>query len=240
MKLTHLKRPSSKPLEEAGPFSYGAKTPRKGSVRDIADKKRKEQDRATPPVEPRDQMVGTAKVQRNLNEGPFGDALKSMKKTYQDVVADPLDKTGKREAAGYVKQFKDEFIRWSYQTQGSDDPNNVELILKFLETQKGFTPEQIAALKKVAGVAPPPAPATEGINMESAKLKLLAQSGVLKEQLSGKEMFKINKLLEQESLTWEQIGFTYKKQGSVFIRESKQLSKTTNKKFTNKSKGAAL
>lgn len=153
MKLTHLKRPSNNPLEEAGPFLYGAKKPRAGSVRDIADKKRKEQERKTLPIEPRDQMVGKAKVERNLNEGPFGDALKSMVKTYKDVSADPLDKTGKREAAGYVKQFKDEFIRWSNQTQNSNDPNNIELILKFLETQKGFTPEQIAAIKKAIGMA---------------------------------------------------------------------------------------
>ena len=50
------------PLDEAGPFSYGAKKPRKGSVADLAAKKRKEQERGRQPIEPRDQMVGVAKV----------------------------------------------------------------------------------------------------------------------------------------------------------------------------------
>lgn len=49
-------------LAEAGPFSYGAKKPRKGSVADLAAQKRKEQERGKKPIEPRDQMVGTAKV----------------------------------------------------------------------------------------------------------------------------------------------------------------------------------
>jgi len=50
------------PVAEAGPFSYGAKKPRKGSVTDLAAKKRKEQEKGRQPAEPRDQMVGVAKV----------------------------------------------------------------------------------------------------------------------------------------------------------------------------------
>ncbi len=49
-------------VKEAGPFSYGAKKPRKGSVADLAAQKRKEQERGRQPIEPKDQMVGTAKV----------------------------------------------------------------------------------------------------------------------------------------------------------------------------------
>jgi hypothetical protein len=49
-------------MAEGGPFSYGKKAPRKGSVADLAAKRRQEQDRKTPPIEPKDQMVGTAKV----------------------------------------------------------------------------------------------------------------------------------------------------------------------------------
>ena len=49
-------------VAEAGPFSYGAKKPRKGSVADLAAKKRKEQEKGKQPIEPRDQKVGTAKV----------------------------------------------------------------------------------------------------------------------------------------------------------------------------------
>jgi hypothetical protein len=49
-------------VAEAGPFSYGAKKPRKGSVAYLAAQKRKEQERGRQPIEPRDQMVGVAKV----------------------------------------------------------------------------------------------------------------------------------------------------------------------------------
>jgi hypothetical protein len=48
-------------VNEAGPFSYG-KPPRKGSIADLAAKKRKEQERGKQPIEPKDQMVGVAKV----------------------------------------------------------------------------------------------------------------------------------------------------------------------------------
>jgi hypothetical protein len=53
-------------IDEAGPFSYGAKPPKKGSVADLAAKKRKQQN--TKPTEPKDQMVGTAKVK--VDEAP--------------------------------------------------------------------------------------------------------------------------------------------------------------------------
>jgi len=49
-------------VTEAGPFSYGAKPPRKGSVAYNAMMKRKEQEKNKPPIEPKDQMVGAAKV----------------------------------------------------------------------------------------------------------------------------------------------------------------------------------
>jgi len=56
-------------VAEGGPFSYGKKAPRKGSVADLAAKHRKEQDRKTPPIEPKDQMVGNAKVTKDTKEG---------------------------------------------------------------------------------------------------------------------------------------------------------------------------
>jgi len=52
-------------VAEAGPFSYGAKKPRKGSVADLAARKRQEQEKNKKPIEPKDQMVGTAKVVTN-------------------------------------------------------------------------------------------------------------------------------------------------------------------------------
>lgn len=56
-------------IEEAGPFSYGYKKPRKGSVAYWAEKKRKEQEKGKPPIEPKDQMVGVAKVTKGVAEG---------------------------------------------------------------------------------------------------------------------------------------------------------------------------
>jgi phosphopantetheine adenylyltransferase len=55
-------------IQEAGPFSYGAKKPRKGSVAYNAMMKRKEQEKNYKPIEPKDQMVGTAKVVTKTNE----------------------------------------------------------------------------------------------------------------------------------------------------------------------------
>jgi hypothetical protein len=57
------------PVSEAGPFSYGAKKPRKGSVADLAAKKRQEQEKDKQPVEPRDHMVGVARVKKDVAEG---------------------------------------------------------------------------------------------------------------------------------------------------------------------------
>ena len=50
-------------LDEAGPFSYGVKPPKKGSVAYNAMMKRKEQNNK-PPIESKDQMVGTAKLRK--------------------------------------------------------------------------------------------------------------------------------------------------------------------------------
>jgi hypothetical protein len=54
-------------VNEGGPFSYGAKKPRKGSVADLAAKKRQEQERSRQPIEPKDQRVGVAKVVKELD-----------------------------------------------------------------------------------------------------------------------------------------------------------------------------
>ena len=57
-------------VSEAVPFSYGfVKPPRKGSVAYWAAKKRKEQEKGKPPIEPKDQMVGVAKVTKDVAEG---------------------------------------------------------------------------------------------------------------------------------------------------------------------------
>ena len=56
-------------VDEGSPFSYGAKKPRKGSIAANAEQKRKEQDNGKQPIEPRDQMVGVAKVKQGVAEG---------------------------------------------------------------------------------------------------------------------------------------------------------------------------
>ena len=55
-------------VAEAGPFSYGAKKPHKGSVADLAAKKRQQQERGKQPAEPRDHMVGVARVKKDVEE----------------------------------------------------------------------------------------------------------------------------------------------------------------------------
>jgi hypothetical protein len=72
-------------VAEAGPFSYGAKKPRKGSVADLAAKKRKEQEKGKQPIEPRDQMVGVAKVITNEEIEGY---LEEMNRAGYDIVTE--------------------------------------------------------------------------------------------------------------------------------------------------------
>jgi hypothetical protein len=72
-------------VAEAGPFSYGAKKPRKGSVADLAAKKRREQERGKQPIEPKDQMVGTAKVVTNEEIESY---LDEMRRAGYDIVTE--------------------------------------------------------------------------------------------------------------------------------------------------------
>ena len=70
-------------IDEAGPFSYGAKKPRKGSVADLAAKKRKEQEKDRQPIEPKDHMVGVAKVIKGVAEDNIDDRLTAQYNTPQ-------------------------------------------------------------------------------------------------------------------------------------------------------------
>ena len=56
-------------VAESGPFSYGGKPPRKGSVADLAARKRREQEQGKTPIEPKDQQVGVAKVMADVTTG---------------------------------------------------------------------------------------------------------------------------------------------------------------------------
>jgi hypothetical protein len=72
-------------VAEAGPFSYGAKKPRKGSVADLAAQKRREQEKNKKPIEPKDQMVGVAKVVTNEDIEGY---LEEMSRAGYDIVTE--------------------------------------------------------------------------------------------------------------------------------------------------------
>jgi len=74
-------------VAEGGPFSYG-KPPRKGSVADLAAKRRKEQDRKTPPIEPKDQKIGNAKVTKDTKESQLAELDRPSGKLFIVVKAD--------------------------------------------------------------------------------------------------------------------------------------------------------
>jgi hypothetical protein len=76
---------SKQGVAEAGPFSYGAKKPRKGSVADLAARKRQEQEQDRKPIEPQDQRVGTAKVVTNEDIEKY---LEEMRRAGYDVVTE--------------------------------------------------------------------------------------------------------------------------------------------------------
>ena len=87
-------------IDEAGPFSYGAKPPRKGSVAYNAMMKRKEQEKGKQPVEPKDQMVGVAKVVKEAFP-TVADAIK------KDKEKSTFDKKKISTGTVYTKKYKD-------------------------------------------------------------------------------------------------------------------------------------
>lgn len=93
-------------IDEAGAFSYGVKPPRKGSEAYFAAKAQKNYDKANPPIEPKDQKVGNAKVTK---EG----------KAEDDAVKDYLAKGGKV-TVGKTKNAKGiEYMRGMSRQKGS-------------------------------------------------------------------------------------------------------------------------
>ena len=86
-------------LTEGGPFSYGAEKPRKGSVAYNAEVRRKEQEKSRPPIEPKDQMVGTAKVTKGVTEGKKDpDELSRYENDVKTLLANGDIKTAKKVA----------------------------------------------------------------------------------------------------------------------------------------------
>jgi len=66
-------------VDEGGQFSYGAKDPKKGSQRELSAKANKDAKSKSTPIEPKDQMVGIAKVTK-VKEGLADDFMASIDK----------------------------------------------------------------------------------------------------------------------------------------------------------------
>jgi hypothetical protein len=130
-------------VAEAGPFSYGAKKPKKGSVADLAARKRKEQERDKQPSEPKDHMVGVARVVKEMDKSapqPGRDGHVSHR-TYGS-----RDTTGERGTQHTAKPQK-----------AKDAAKDAEKILNKIKIKEGedlsqYSTERLQAyVKKVSG-----------------------------------------------------------------------------------------
>ena len=99
-------------VAESGPFSYGAKLPRKGSVVSNAILKRKEQDKNRKPIEPTDNMVGVAKVTKGVAEGMFtkGPAIDPIIGKQINNIINRLHNRAKQTKDEYLKGAADELF----------------------------------------------------------------------------------------------------------------------------------
>jgi hypothetical protein len=116
-----LKRRRQHGLAEAGPFSYGAKKPRRGSLRDQMARQSKKYYDQQPVIEPKDQMVGVAKVvKKGVMEGSFGSGYGSVFTLYVNTGEKSTTKTK-------TKKFKreDDAVYWAedYADQHEMFPN---------------------------------------------------------------------------------------------------------------------
>ena len=107
-------------VAESGPFSYGAKKPRKGSVADLADKKRQEQERGKQPIEPKDQMVGVAKVTKGVAEG-----LSVSSKIY-DQIAELEEKLKKAKHSEEIAFYREKIQDLEHKLHSTDDPFDID------------------------------------------------------------------------------------------------------------------
>lgn len=103
-------------LSEAGAFSYGHKKPRKGSVTYNAMMQRKKQERDKPPIEPKDQMVGVAKVHKDKKMSEEAEVRQNAakacapKEPMHDVTSDEKKK-GNKEAVADSQKGLDEAMK---------------------------------------------------------------------------------------------------------------------------------
>ena len=102
-------------VAEGGPFSYG-KPPRKGSVAANAAQQRKEQEKNKPPIEPKDQRVGVAKVTKGVAEGHADQQRKIFKKNGEPVGEVGID----RESSPGVGQWYMKCYAYDIDNSGYD------------------------------------------------------------------------------------------------------------------------
>jgi hypothetical protein len=149
-----------KKVDEAGPFSYGTKKPRKGSVADLAAQKRKEQERGRQPVEPKDQRVGTAKVTKGLAEGRGNiEALRTeLMGEYLNIYYNALDGHNMtdhiinlQDVYGRVKRSRDPVLQQTYNLLMNHAEENIDV-------QASAALKAIRTLGDEPNYTPPPRP----------------------------------------------------------------------------------
>ena len=133
-------------VAEGSPFSYGAKKPRKGSVADLAAKKRQEQERGKQPIEPKDQQVGVAKVTKVVAEGSTDDPrFQKMMGNIQQSTPNPVSGYV---AVSYASERPSKKIK-GVTYNGKPMPSTVDPE-GFSSSKIKFTPDQIET--KLAGI----------------------------------------------------------------------------------------
>jgi hypothetical protein len=131
-------------VAEGGPFSYGAKKPRRGSVAANAEQKRKEQERNRQPIEPKDQMVGTARVTKGVAEGFEEPSVPGGRWTYSghQIIANNKTPNG----SFLVLKNKNDGKYEIHKQVGSRTPGGLEFVGAYT------TPEETeAAFMKISG-----------------------------------------------------------------------------------------
>jgi hypothetical protein len=144
-------------VAEAGSFSYG-KPPRKGSVADLAAKKRKEQEKGTQPVEPKDQMVGVAKVTKGVAEGADDIASAKERLAYLEKIFD----------TSY--EYSDDHSVWKKHNEIRQEMDKLKKIIgQSVDEGSELPPNVIDMIKKIAQSSAAPEHKTAMINALIAK-----------------------------------------------------------------------
>lgn len=102
-------------LDESGPFSYGSKPSRKGSLKDQMAKQRKKYWEQLPVIEPKDQMIGNAKIK--TNEETLDELSNELLHRYKEKANDDASAADKRgdfargnkRFSGIIKATKKQF-----------------------------------------------------------------------------------------------------------------------------------